>query len=82
MDVLNIHLLSYLSDPTDPMTSLRRHIVITPTPGLGTPVLQGSNVLLIRLRFMHSLLETDKKKCNFHQSGVILWIKPWNSISS
>ena len=39
-------LLPYLSDPTHPMTSLRPHLVITPTPfgvatpGLGTPAIE------------------------------------------
>ena len=57
LDALNIHLLPYLSDPTDPMTSLQPHLVITPTPfgiataGLETPALnarldRGSNSLL------------------------------------
>ena len=43
LDVLYIHPLPYLSDPTDPMTCLRPDLLITPTPfgvatpGLGTP---------------------------------------------
>ena len=48
LDVLYIHPLPYLSnptDPTDPMTFLLPHLLITPTPfgvatpGLGTPAL-------------------------------------------
>ena len=41
LDVLYIHPLPYLSDPTDPpdlMTCLRPHLLITPTPfGVATP---------------------------------------------
>ena len=36
LDVLYIHPLQYLSDPTDPMICLRPHLIITPTSGLGT----------------------------------------------
>ena len=48
LDLLYIHPLPYLgdpTDPTDPMACLRPHLLITPTPfgvatpGLGTPVL-------------------------------------------
>ena len=41
LDVLYIHPLRYLSDPTDPMTSLRPHPIITPAPlGVATPDLE------------------------------------------
>ena len=55
LDALYIHPLPYLSDPTDPMTCLRPHLLITPTPfgvatpGLGTPGLGQNHKLTIKM---------------------------------
>ena len=58
LDVLYIYPLRYLSDPTDPITCLRPHLIITPTPfgiatpGLGTPDLENA-LYFLRIDFSH-----------------------------
>ena len=76
LDVLYIHPLRYLSDPTDPMTSLRLHPIMTPTPfGVATPGLEtnGLDIYTWRKPTNTGLLLNSNAVCpDKLKSGLIL----------
>ena len=80
LDVFNIHLLPYFSDPTDPITYLRPHREITPTPfgvatpGLGTPGL-GDNEVSSRTSLTTPRKEEVKGNALLSKKGSLSWLK-------